>query len=56
MSARSGTGEERKAADRATGTAPEWSRGLRELYDFVVEEPLPDTFKDLLAKFDGDAK
>ncbi|MEZ5688517.1 MAG: NepR family anti-sigma factor [Caenibius sp.] len=35
---------------------PEWTRGLRELYDSVVDEPLPDTFKDLLARLDGDPK
>lgn len=31
---------------------PEWADGLRELYDSVVEEPLPDSFADLLAKLD----
>jgi hypothetical protein len=31
---------------------PEWADGLRQLYDSVVDEPLPDTFKDLLAKLD----
>lgn len=31
---------------------PEWADGLRQLYDSVVNEPLPDTFKDLLAKLD----
>lgn len=31
---------------------PEWAAGLRQLYDSVVEEPLPDTFSDLLSKFD----
>ncbi len=31
---------------------PEWANGLRQLYDSVVEEPLPDSFKDLLAKLD----
>lgn len=56
VSARSAPDDGRKAADRLTGTTPEWSRGLRELYDSVVEEPLPDTFKDLLAKLDGDDK
>jgi hypothetical protein len=39
--------------------APEWADGLRKLYDSVVEEPLPDSFKDLLSQFDdpldGDA-
>ena len=31
---------------------PEWAAGLRQLYDSVVEEPLPDTFEDLLSRFD----
>lgn len=32
--------------------SPGWASGLRQLYDSVVEEPLPDNFKDLLAKLD----
>ncbi|QYU66971.1 hypothetical protein J4558_18715 [Leptolyngbya sp. 15MV] len=42
------------SAARAGGKAekPEWADGLRQLYDSVVDEPLPDTFKDLLAKLD----
>ncbi|MEM7665086.1 MAG: NepR family anti-sigma factor [Pseudomonadota bacterium] len=31
---------------------PEWANGLKQLYDSVVDEPLPETFKDLLAKLD----
>ncbi|WP_230292114.1 NepR family anti-sigma factor [Croceicoccus sp. Ery5] len=31
---------------------PDWATGLRQLYDSVVEEPLPDSFSDLLSKFD----
>jgi len=31
---------------------PEWADGLRELYESVVDEPLPDSFKDLLDKLD----
>ncbi|WP_114521588.1 NepR family anti-sigma factor [Altererythrobacter sp. ZODW24] len=34
---------------------PDWANGLRQLYDQVVEEPLPDSFKDLLAKLDDTA-
>lgn len=36
---------------------PGWAEGLRKLYNSVVEEPLPDSFKDLLKKLDdsGDA-
>lgn len=32
---------------------PEWTAGLKRLYDSVVEEPLPDSFKDLLSKLDS---
>jgi hypothetical protein len=32
---------------------PEWATGLKRLYDSVVEEPLPDSFKDLLSKLDS---
>ena len=35
---------------------PEWANGLKQLYDSVVDEPLPDSFRDLLAKLDGGAK
>ncbi len=31
---------------------PDWANGLRQLYESVVEEPIPDTFKDLLSKLD----
>ena len=31
---------------------PQWADSLRNLYDSVVEEPIPDSFKDLLAQFD----
>lgn len=32
---------------------PDWAGGLRKLYNSVVDEPLPDSFKDLLKKLDG---
>ena len=32
---------------------PEWAAGLKRLYDSVVDEPLPDAFKDLLSKLDS---
>ncbi len=35
-----------------SGKSPEWADGLRQLYDSVVDEPLPDSFKDLLSKLD----
>jgi len=37
----------------ANGTGePGWAGGLRKLYNSVVDEPLPDSFKDLLKKLD----
>ena len=45
-----------KRADRASarkdGPKPEWADGLRKLYDEIVDEPLPDSFKDLLSRLD----
>jgi len=35
---------------------PDWASGLKQLYDSVIEEPIPDTFKDLLAKLDDGTK
>ena len=35
-----------------TAENPGWASGLRQLYDSVVDEPLPDAFTDLLAKLD----
>lgn len=32
---------------------PEWASGLKQLYDSVVDEPIPDSFKDLLSKLDS---
>jgi hypothetical protein len=34
---------------------PDWASGLKQLYDSVIEEPLPDAFKDLLSKLDDRA-
>ena len=31
---------------------PGWATGLRQLYDAVVIEPLPDSFDELLRKLD----
>lgn len=36
------------------GHDPDWAAGLKQLYDAVVDEDLPDTFKELLAKLDED--
>ena len=40
--------------NRSAGAGqPEWAMGLKKLYDSVVEEPLPDQFRDLLDKLDS---
>ncbi len=31
---------------------PDWTSSLKRLYDSVLDEPLPDTFKDLLSQLD----
>lgn len=46
----------RPAQREAKRTKPEWADGLRQLYDSVVNEPLPDSFADLLSKLDEDSK
>lgn len=40
------------AYSRDSTDAPAWAQGLKQLYDSVVDEPLPDSFKDLLDAFD----
>lgn len=37
---------------KANGEMPGWTSGLRQLYDQVVDEDLPDSFHDLLARLD----
>lgn len=38
---------------RRAAPQPEWATGLKRLYNSVVEEPLPDSFADLIAKLDA---
>lgn len=33
--------------------SPDWTSGLRQLYNAVVEEPLPDSFAKLLEQLDS---
>ncbi|MEM1052019.1 MAG: NepR family anti-sigma factor [Pseudomonadota bacterium] len=40
------------ASARDAVDAPAWAQGLKQLYDSVVDEPLPDSFKELLDAFD----
>lgn len=35
---------------------PQWADSLRNMYESVVDEPIPDSFKDLLAQFDEPEK
>ena len=42
-----------RGSGAAQQRAPEWADGLKQLYDSVVEEDLPDSFKDLLDRLDG---
>lgn len=49
-----GDGQEKISnVDKKKSQRPGWANGLRQLYDSVVEEPLPDNFKDLLSKLDA---
>ena len=34
------------------GPPPEWASGLKQLYDAVVEEPLPQALRELLEQLD----
>lgn len=45
-----------ESSQTGSGRKPEWAKGLRQLYDSVVEEPLPDSFADLIAKLDSGPK
>ncbi len=42
----------KEGARQPTPRPPGWADGLRKLYDGVVNEPLPDSFDDLLKKLD----
>lgn len=44
------------SSSRQRNQQPEWANGLRRLYNSVVEEPLPDSFADLIAKLDSNEK
>ena len=43
-----------QTSSRQRSQQPEWANGLRRLYNSVVDEPLPDSFADLIAKLDSD--
>ena len=57
MSARTGQSGDKAPAEKPSTAQkphadPEWADGLRQLYNSVVDEELPDSFKDLLSKLD----
>lgn len=41
-----------KMPPKSEADRPDWSDGLRQLYDSVLDEPLPAAFRDLLSKLD----
>ena len=41
-----------RASSARDAKEPGWAEGLRQLYNSVVHEPLPDSFDDLLKKLD----
>lgn len=49
---RPASGKDNPGKGAPSAAKPDWAHGLRQLYDSVVDEPLPDNFKDLLAKLD----
>ena len=46
------TGSPVKGKKKTKPRGPEWASGLKQLYDSVIDEPIPDAFKDLLSKLD----
>jgi hypothetical protein len=42
----------RRSSKVGDAKEPGWADGLRQLYNSVVHEPLPDSFDDLLKKLD----
>ena len=54
-SASENAGRARKQSEPPAANRPHqpgWVQGLRQLYDSVLNEPLPDSFDDLLRKLD----
>lgn len=44
-------GSSRNSSRKAA--SPGWASGLKQLYNSVLDEPLPDSFKDLITKLDN---
>lgn len=48
-------GEKAGAKSKTPAQSPQWADGLRNIYDSVVNEPLPDDMLALLASLDDAA-
>lgn len=44
--------QEKKSGHTKMNVNPDWAVGLRQLYNSVVDEDLPDSFSNLLAQLD----
>lgn len=53
---RPGKSRNEKSRPEESRQEPDWTSSLKRLYDSVVEEPIPDAFKDLLNKLDSDKR
>lgn len=50
-----GKGSQKPATKpRPAAEMPGWTAGLRQLYNEVVDEELPESFRDLLSKLDDE--
>jgi hypothetical protein len=45
-----------KSGNENTKMDGDWATGLKRLYDSVLEEPMPDSFKHLLSRLDDEQK
>lgn len=50
--AKAGARPKSKSGTKPNGEMPGWTNGLRQLYEQVVDEDLPDSFRELLARLD----
>ena len=48
------TGRRGEPSSRKPVKRPDWTDGLRRLYDSIIDEPLPQSFADLLKRLDDD--
>ena len=47
-------GDPLKSGNESTKKDADWATGLKRLYDSVLEEPMPDSFKHLLSRLDNE--